>query len=150
MTSIWNAIFMQSCRACGAYSPTTGTSYTSVSTSFTTNIDITSYRLVNLFKWNTRTTTLHPSRAPKCTHAYALSVPGARKLLKYLQYPPFACSRALDQALSWLILDRKIKSFTVVPSLVVQRKVSMSDIDGGSSGLGSSWKETLGNGVLGN
>lgn len=101
-------------------------------------------------KLGARTTHIHPSRAPKCTHAYALRSSGARKLLQYLQYPPFAYSRALDQALAWLVLDGKVRSFTVVPSLVVQRKVSTSDIDQGNSGFGSSWKEILYNGVLGN
>ncbi|KAJ3485800.1 hypothetical protein NLI96_g4684 [Meripilus lineatus] len=93
-------------------------------------------------------TTIHPSRSPKCTHAYAVTTTGARKLLRYLQYPPFAYSRALDQALAWLIMEDKIKSFTIVPSLVVQRKISASDIDGGPSGFGSSWKERLIDGVL--
>ena len=43
-------------------------------------------------------TNLHPSHYPKCTHAYALSHSGARRLLQHLRYPPFAYSRALDQA----------------------------------------------------
>ncbi|KAI0932789.1 hypothetical protein AcV5_010478 [Taiwanofungus camphoratus] len=94
-------------------------------------------------------TTLHPSYAPKCTHAYALSRTGARRLLLHLRHPPFAYSRALDQALAWLVLSGRIKAFSVVPSVIVQRKVAESDIDAGRSGMGSMWREHLANGVLG-
>ncbi|KAH9920314.1 uncharacterized protein B0H18DRAFT_1024791, partial [Fomitopsis serialis] len=72
-------------------------------------------------------TTLHPSFAPKCTHAYALTRTGARRLLLYLRHTPFAYSRALDQALS----------FSVVPSLIVQRKIGRSDIDASGGGMGT-------------
>src|ERR1700728_950716 len=74
------------------------------------------------------TTHLHPSFAPKCTHAYALSHIGARRLLLHLLYPPFAYSRAFDQALSWLVSSRRLLSFSVVPSVVVQRKNGESDV----------------------
>jgi hypothetical protein len=46
---------------------------------------------------------LHPSHAPKCTHAYILSRTGARRLWMHLRYEPFAYSRALDQAIAWLV-----------------------------------------------
>lgn len=92
--------------------------------------------------------TLHPSFAPKCTHAYALSQSGAHRLLQYLLYPPFSYSRALDQALSWLIESDRLKAFSLVPSIVVQRKVDRSDIDGGEHGLGSRWKDHLKHGIL--
>ncbi|KAI0078521.1 hypothetical protein K474DRAFT_1557886, partial [Panus rudis PR-1116 ss-1] len=92
--------------------------------------------------------TLHPSRSPKCTHAYALSPKGARTVLRYLQYPPFAYSRALDQAMAWLILNKKINSYSIVPSIIAQRKVLLSDIDEGKAGFGSSWKDSLDRGVL--
>ncbi|KZT64019.1 hypothetical protein DAEQUDRAFT_733160 [Daedalea quercina L-15889] len=94
-------------------------------------------------------TALHPSFAPKCTHAYALTRTGARRLLLYLQHTPFAYSRALDQAISWLILSGKLKAFSVVPSLVVQRKIGRSDIDTSGGGMGSLWRDHLDNGVLG-
>ncbi|OCH94166.1 hypothetical protein OBBRIDRAFT_748132 [Obba rivulosa] len=97
----------------------------------------------------TTPTTLHPSFAPKCTHAYALSRTGARRLLLHLRHPHFAYSRAYDQALAWLVLSGRLKAFSVVPSVVVQRKVDGSDIDAGRSGMGSPWRETLMNGVLG-
>ena len=93
--------------------------------------------------------TLHPSFAPKCTHAYALTRTGARRLLLYLRYTPFAYSRALDQAISWLILSGKLRAFSVVPSVVVQRKMAHSDIDAGGRGMGSLWRDRLDNGVLG-
>ncbi|KAI0697165.1 hypothetical protein BC835DRAFT_1270804 [Cytidiella melzeri] len=92
--------------------------------------------------------TLHSSHAPKCTHAYAVSRRGAVKLLAHLSYPPFAYSRALDQAYSWLIQTGRLKSYSVVPSIVVQRKVLASDVDPGESGLGSMWRERLTNGVF--
>ncbi|OBZ79568.1 hypothetical protein A0H81_00264 [Grifola frondosa] len=94
-------------------------------------------------------TTLHPSFGPKCTHAYALTRTGARRLLLHLRHPPFAYSRALDQAFAWLILSGRLKAFSVVPSVVVQRKVFQSDIDKGRNGLGSTWRDQLQNGVLG-
>lgn len=115
----------------------------------TTTISDSNFPALRKFGDNVHTTTIRPSRAPKCTHAYALTTAGARKLLRYLQYPAFAYSRALDQALSWLILDGRIKSFTIVPSVVAQRKVSTSDVDGGASGFGSSWRDRLEDGVLG-
>lgn len=91
---------------------------------------------------------LHPSRAPKCTHAYAVTRAGARRLVEHLRYVPFAYSRALDQAYSWLILSGRVRSYSVVPSLVVQRKVVASDIDPGASGVGSHWRESLRDGVF--
>lgn len=91
---------------------------------------------------------VHPSYAPKCTHAYAVSRHGARKLLAHLRYPPFEYSRALDQAYSWLIQSGRIKSYSIVPSIVVQRKVLSSDVDAGETGMGSAWREQLVNGVF--
>lgn len=93
-------------------------------------------------------TSLHPSRAPKCTHAYAVTRAGARRLVEHLRYVPFAYSRALDQAYSWLILSGRVRSYSVVPSVVVQRKVGRSDIDPGESGVGSHWRESLRDGVF--
>ncbi|KAF9266584.1 hypothetical protein L218DRAFT_857825 [Marasmius fiardii PR-910] len=64
---------------------------------------------------------LHPSHSPQCTHAYALSPRGAKKLFDRLTYPPFAYSRAIDQAFSWLVKSGRINAFSVVPAVVVQR-----------------------------
>ncbi|RPD58512.1 hypothetical protein L227DRAFT_654874 [Lentinus tigrinus ALCF2SS1-6] len=91
---------------------------------------------------------VHPSFAPRCTHAYALSRAGARRILLHLLYPPFAYSRALDQALAWLVQTGRLRAFSVVPSLVVQHKLTGSDIDGGENGLGSGWKDQLEHGFF--
>jgi GR25 family glycosyltransferase involved in LPS biosynthesis len=91
------------------------------------------------------TSTLHPSHAPKCTHAYLLSRPGARRLLALLSRPHFAYSRAIDQAMAWLVKTKRLRCFSVVPSLVVQRKDGPSDVQGGN---GSGWREGLARGVL--
>ena len=96
------------------------------------------------------TTALHPSFAPKCTHAYALTRTGARRLLLHLRHLPFAYSRALDQAFAWLVLDGRLSAFSVVPSVVVQRKADGSDIDSGADGMGSGWRDHLEHGVLSN
>jgi hypothetical protein len=64
-----------------------------------------------------------------------------------LLYPPFAYSRALDQAFAWLVISERLKSYSVVPSVVVQRKVGGSDV---MSGNGSTWKDELVRGVFGN
>ncbi|TBU48740.1 hypothetical protein BD309DRAFT_949110 [Dichomitus squalens] len=93
-------------------------------------------------------TTVHPSFAPKCTHAYALSYTGAIRLLLHLLHPPFAYSRALDQAFSWLIQSSRLKAYSLVPSVVVQRRADKSDIDGGQDGLGSRWQDHLQHGIL--
>ncbi|KAJ7596542.1 hypothetical protein C8J56DRAFT_917707 [Mycena floridula] len=90
-------------------------------------------------------TNIHPSQGPKCTHAYALSKHGARRLYLHLTYPPFAYSRAIDQAFAWLIKTNRLKSFSIVPSVVVQRKIGESDV---SSGTGSIWRDQLMDGVF--
>lgn len=92
---------------------------------------------------------LHPSFAPKCTHAYAVNPASARRLLHHLTYPPFAYSRALDQALAWLVESNRLKAFSIVPSLVVQHKGSGSDIDEGERGTGSRWRDPLEHSILG-
>ncbi|KAH8992105.1 hypothetical protein EDB92DRAFT_1797781 [Lactarius akahatsu] len=89
---------------------------------------------------------LHPASAPKCTHAYVLSRTGARRIVAHLRHPPFAYSRAIDQALSWLVLSRRLRAFSIVPPVVVQRKISGSDV---MPGLGSAWRSRLYDGVLG-
>ncbi|KDQ17567.1 hypothetical protein BOTBODRAFT_29737 [Botryobasidium botryosum FD-172 SS1] len=83
---------------------------------------------------------LYPSYSPKCTHAYAVSRSGARRLVQYLRTPSFAYSRALDQAIVHLIHTDHIKSFSVYPSVVIQTKDVASDI---LSGNGSNWRDTL-------
>ncbi|KAI0271626.1 hypothetical protein BC834DRAFT_860482 [Gloeopeniophorella convolvens] len=104
-------------------------------------------RSISLRLTNGRLTSsaLHPASAPKCTHAYALSRTGARRIVAHLRYPPFAYSRAIDQALAWLVESGRLRAFSVVPSVAVQRKVTGSDV---MPGLGSAWRDGLYNGVL--
>ncbi|KAJ7767858.1 hypothetical protein DFH07DRAFT_915474 [Mycena maculata] len=90
-------------------------------------------------------THLHPSRAPLCTHAYALSPAGAARVLQHLAHPPYAYSRAIDHAFAWLVRSGRLKGFSVVPSVVVQRKIGASDV---MRGTGSRWRERLVDGVL--
>ncbi|KAF9466935.1 hypothetical protein BDZ94DRAFT_1287967 [Collybia nuda] len=90
-------------------------------------------------------TYIHPSKSPSCTHSYLLSKAGARRLLLHLRYSPFAYSRAVDRAFSWLIQSSRIRSFSVVPSVAIQRKIATSDV---MSGIGSRWKDDLVNGVF--
>jgi GR25 family glycosyltransferase involved in LPS biosynthesis len=89
---------------------------------------------------------LHPASSPKCTHAYMLSRTGARRVIAHLRHPPFAYSRAIDQALAWLIQSGRLRAFSIVPPVVVQRKIAVSDV---MPGLGSAWRDELYNGVLG-
>ncbi|KAI0825296.1 hypothetical protein BC628DRAFT_1374472 [Trametes gibbosa] len=96
-----------------------------------------------------RQVTLHPSYAPKCTHAYAINPASANRLLLHLSFPHFAYSRALDQALAWLVQSKRVKAFSVVPSVIIQHKGSGSDIDEGVDGMGSRWRDQLAHGILG-
>jgi len=89
---------------------------------------------------------LHPASSPKCTHAYVLSRIGARRIVAHLRHPPFAYSRAIDQALAWLVQSGRLRAFSVVPPVVVQRKITVSDV---MSGVGSAWRDELYDGVLG-
>lgn len=114
--------------------------------------------------------TLHPSSSPRCTHAYAVSPAGAARLLAHLEYPPFAYSRAIDQAYAWLVISGRIKAYSIVGSVVVQvkpggwlgrfgkftggegKEVGKGDVWRlGSDGEGissSTWKEGLFDGVF--
>ncbi|KAH8825513.1 hypothetical protein DL96DRAFT_116366 [Flagelloscypha sp. PMI_526] len=96
---------------------------------------------------STLKTSLHPSHSPKCTHAYIISHLGARRLALHLTHPPFAYSRALDQAIAWLIESGRLRAFSVVPSVAIQRKVQGgSDIAEDSLAV---WSDELVSSVLG-
>lgn len=84
-------------------------------------------RMSPLYNMTTRSR-IHPSYAPCCTHAYALSLSGAHRFLQHLRYPPFSFSRALDHAFSWLIESQRLRAFSIVPSVVAQRKVPSSGV----------------------
>ena len=79
---------------------------------------------------------LHPSHEPKCTHGYALSPEGARRLVSYLTHPHFAFSRAIDQAISHLVLTGRLRAFSVVPAIVKQQRC-----DDRPQGIGTNCKE---------
>ena len=89
---------------------------------------------------------LHPANTPKCTHAYALSRIGARRIVAHLRHPPFAYSRAVDQALAWLVQSGRLRAFSIIPPVAVQRKIAGSDV---MPGLGSAWRDELYDGVFG-
>jgi hypothetical protein len=48
---------------------------------------------------------------------------GARLLLLHLRYAPFAYSHAVDLAISWLIQSRRLKSYSVIPSVVGPKRM---------------------------
>ncbi|KAF9786127.1 hypothetical protein BJ322DRAFT_1004479 [Thelephora terrestris] len=127
LPSTWDVVFLGHCWSDEAKMPA-----------------IASYKSSLLTK-TVSVTSLHPSNSPKCTHAYALSKRGARRLAVYLRYPPFAYSRAIDQAFAWLAKKGKLESYSIVPSLVVQRKVYNSTI---AKGKGGRRRNTLTRGVF--
>ncbi|KAG8763907.1 hypothetical protein FRC11_009429 [Ceratobasidium sp. 423] len=83
---------------------------------------------------------LHPSHSPKCTHAYALSQKGARRLVQLLRDPSVAYGRPLDAALLDLIQSGLVNAYSVHPSVIIQTKDTPSDIFPGN---GSRWRDTL-------
>ncbi|PPR08049.1 hypothetical protein CVT24_010848 [Panaeolus cyanescens] len=113
----WDVVFLGYCWSNETYNPPLGAHG---------QFPLPSYQNARTQKYR-----LHNSKSPKCTHAYALSRLGARRLLLHLRHPPFAYSRAIDQAISWLVESGRLKSFSIVPSLVIQRKVTESDIMAG-------------------
>lgn len=83
---------------------------------------------------------LHPSHSPKCTHAYALSRKGARRLVHLLRDPFIAYSRPLDTAFLELIQSNRLNAYSVHPSVIIQTKDTPSDIFPGN---GSRWRDVL-------
>lgn len=83
---------------------------------------------------------LHASSVPLCLHAYALTHAGASRLLDLLENPWTAYQTAVDTAVPSFITFGLLKSFSVEPPLVIQRKDGPSDIQ---SGVGSSWHGLL-------
>ncbi|KAL5640667.1 hypothetical protein ACGC1H_001226 [Rhizoctonia solani] len=83
---------------------------------------------------------LHPSHSPKCTHAYALSRKGARRLVQLLRDPSVAYGRPLDAAFLDLIQSHLLNAYSVHPSVVIQTKDTPSDIFPGN---GSRWRDVL-------
>ncbi|KAH7330704.1 hypothetical protein B0J17DRAFT_722387 [Rhizoctonia solani] len=83
---------------------------------------------------------LHPSHSPKCTHAYALSRKGARRLVQLLRDPSVAYGRPLDAAFLDLVQSNLVNAYSVHPSVIIQTKDTPSDIFPGN---GSRWRDVL-------
>ncbi|GAA6023547.1 hypothetical protein JCM10207_005713, partial [Rhodosporidiobolus poonsookiae] len=99
---------------------------------------------------------LHPSTAPKCLHAYALTSTGAKTLLDHMLSPWSAYSTAVDLWVASLVMFQGwlgtvyptkegavkplIRAWSLTPPLVVQRKDGPSDLQSGS---GSRWRGVL-------
>ncbi|GAA5823508.1 hypothetical protein JCM5353_006286 [Sporobolomyces roseus] len=83
---------------------------------------------------------LHRSTVPLCLHAYALSSSGARRLLSLLLNPWTAYQTAVDTAVPSFIQFELLKSFSIEPPLIIQRKDGPSDIQ---KGIGSKWRGLL-------
>ncbi|GAA6060778.1 hypothetical protein JCM10212_006758 [Sporobolomyces blumeae] len=83
---------------------------------------------------------LHRSTVPLCLHAYALSHSGARRVLDLLLNPWTAYQTAVDTAVPSFIQFDLVKSFSVEPPLIIQRKDGPSDIQ---KGIGSKWRGLL-------
>ncbi|KAF7309066.1 hypothetical protein MKEN_01108200 [Mycena kentingensis (nom. inval.)] len=91
---------------------------------------------------------IYPSHAPLCLHAYLVSPAGAARLLSHLTLPSFAYSRPVDNAIARLVETGRLKSYTVVPNVVIQRaKRGLSDISGRVDNTGG-WNATLVNGFF--
>ncbi|CAG8696430.1 21240_t:CDS:1 [Dentiscutata erythropus] len=73
-----------------------------------------------LIKTNLTIHKLHKSRYPKCTHAYAASTKGAKKLLKKLKIGN--TTDKIDREIPALIAAGKIVSYSIYPQIVVQIK----------------------------
>ncbi|KZT38747.1 hypothetical protein SISSUDRAFT_1033120 [Sistotremastrum suecicum HHB10207 ss-3] len=83
---------------------------------------------------------LRPMYHTLCTHAYAVSSTGVRRLIRHARSPDLAYSRPVDHVIKDLTLQRRLKTFSVYPQIVIQTKESISDVVG-DRGIG--WKEAL-------
>ncbi|ELU40039.1 glycosyltransferase family 25 domain-containing protein [Rhizoctonia solani AG-1 IA] len=81
------------------------------------------------------TPALHRSTHTMCTHAYAVSKRGARKLVRFLRSERFAYSRPIDHTFIHLGYHELIKIYSVLPAVVLQTKDNPSDIVAGTGGL---------------
>ncbi|KAM0747280.1 hypothetical protein T439DRAFT_329028 [Meredithblackwellia eburnea MCA 4105] len=83
---------------------------------------------------------LHKATSPKCLHGWAVSKKGAARLLSLLNNPWSAYATAVDVAVPSFIADRLLKSFSVEPPIIIQRKDGPSDLKTGS---GTKWRGLL-------
>ncbi|CAE7151322.1 unnamed protein product [Rhizoctonia solani] len=90
-------------------------------------------------EWNhpklKHTPALHRSTHTMCTHAYAVSKRGARKLVRFLRSELVAYSRPIDHTFIHLGYHELIKIYSVLPAIVLQTKDNPSDIVPGTGGL---------------
>ncbi|KDN39557.1 hypothetical protein RSAG8_08713, partial [Rhizoctonia solani AG-8 WAC10335] len=82
---------------------------------------------------------LHPSKHVLCTHAYAISRSGARRLVRYLRTPLFAFSRPIDHAIQHFNHHKILNIYSVEPAVVIQTKDTVSDIVDGTGGAQTEW-----------
>ncbi|KAG9127376.1 hypothetical protein FRC07_014540 [Ceratobasidium sp. 392] len=82
---------------------------------------------------------LHPSTHVLCTHAYAVSRTGARRMIRYLRTPLFAFSRPIDHAFQHFNWHKILNVYSVEPAVVIQTKDTLSDIVSGTGGEQDEW-----------
>ncbi|CAG8722312.1 1768_t:CDS:2, partial [Dentiscutata erythropus] len=70
---------------------------------------------------------LYKSVAPMCTHAYAVSYSGARKLIELVD--PVIPRGTIDYSLSVVVKDKKVNSFDVHPPAISQWKAADNPSD---------------------
>ncbi|KAG8700028.1 hypothetical protein FRC09_006216 [Ceratobasidium sp. 395] len=86
-----------------------------------------------------RAPALHRSTHTMCTHAYAISKRGARKMVRFLRSEHFAYSRPIDHTFIHLNYHDLTINFSILPTVVLQTKDNPSDVEGGTGGLKSEW-----------
>ncbi|QRV90908.1 glycosyltransferase family 25 protein [Ceratobasidium sp. AG-Ba] len=82
---------------------------------------------------------LHPSTHVLCTHAYAVTRTGARRMIRYLRTPLFAFSRPIDHAFQHFNWHKILEVYSVEPPVVIQTKDTLSDIVSGTGGKQTEW-----------
>lgn len=70
---------------------------------------------------------------PMCTHGYALSQKGARRLLEVVASPWTSYTVGVDTAMARAHKDGKINAFLVDPPLIIQTKESKSTVQNGGA-----------------
>jgi hypothetical protein len=78
------------------------------------------------------TSYLHPSNLPLCMHAYAVTKKSAARLVRLFRNPVYAYSRPIDHGFALLNAWGLTRQFSVYPSIVVQAKVTVSDLAPGN------------------
>ena len=76
-----------------------------------------------------------------CSHAYALSLRGATKVLRHFRSPDYAYSRPVDHGMNDLIQMHFLNSYSFYPPVAVQTKAGISDI---TNTIEADWKKKEG------